>query len=209
MPAAYFSNFPFHRYSLNPQTAPGEYEWVTDIFHRAAPIKNILQNREAYYTYQVIEGESPEIVADKEYGSPKYFWVITLLNNIRDPLLDWPKNYGDLVAYVTDKYGSLALASSTIHHYTMTITKTDSLGNASEETTVIDQTKYDSLVSLVPEVFTFSDGNTVTKTISRSSVDCYTYEIDLNEQKRSIKLLKDTFIPQVVAELETLLNTQE
>lgn len=205
MPASYFTNFPIFPYSLNPISSPGEFEYVTDIFHRAAPVKSILKNRELFYQYNIIDGDTPEIVADTYYGSPKYHWVVTILNNILDPLLDWPKKYADLVAYMNDKYGSVALASSIIHHYTMTITKVDSAGYTSSETIIIDEAKYNTLVTPTPEIYTFPNGRTITVTTTRSSVDCQTYEIELNERKRSIQLLKVDFVPQVVAELERIM----
>lgn len=206
MPAEYFNNFPLTSYSLNPVDSPGAFEVCTDIFRRAGIIRNILGVREAFYEYVVLDGESPEIVANKFYGSPKYHWVVTIVNDIIDPLLEWPKKYGDLVAYVTEKYGSMAAASSQIHHYTMTETKVDSIGYSSSITTIIDKTKYDSLVSLVPVVYSFSDGRTITVTTTRSTVDAFTYENDLNEAKRKIRLLKDSYIPQVVSELETIMK---
>lgn len=205
MPAAYFENFPYVGYSLNPSAKPGEYEWVTDIFRRSAPIANILQQRRLFHTYQVMEGDTPEMIADKYYGSVKYHWVISLLNNIVDPILDWPKNYANLVTYIVDKYGSIAAASSTIVQYTMTESKVDSLGNSSTQTYIIDATKYATLTSLVPVVYTFADGNTVTITTTRALLDAYTYEVDLNEAKRTIKLLKTDYLPQIVGELEQLL----
>lgn len=206
MPAAYFSNFPFMGYSLNQSPQPGEFEWVTDIFRRTAPVASLVNNTRLFYPYQVEDGDSPEIVADKVYGSTKYHWVVTLFNGITDPLIDWPKKYSNLVTYINDKYGSVATAMATIHHYTMTKTKVDSNGETSTQTFIIDATKYASLTSLVPEVYTFSNGRTVTVTTSRSSVDSYTYEIDTNEAKRSIILLKTSYLPQVVAQLEQLMS---
>lgn len=204
-PAGYFDNFPYIGYSLNQNAAAGEFEWVTDIFRRTAPIATLLKNKELFYTYQISDGETPEMLADRYYGSPKYHWVINIMNNIIDPLLDWPKNYANLVLYLNDKYGSLAIASSTIHHYTMTLSKVDTEGNTSEETFIIDLEKYNTLTSLVPEVYTFGNGNTVTVTTTRGSVNTYTYETDLNEAKRTIFILKDSYLPQIVAELESLL----
>jgi len=206
MPSSYFTNFPLRTYTLNSSVAPGEYEWVTDIFRRAATVSNILQDREIFHKYVILEGESPEIIADNEYGSSNYHWVVTLINNILDPLLDWPKNYADLISYINEKYGSVAVASSTIHHYTMTVTKVDSLGHTSSETSIIDATRYAELSSVVPSVYTFSNGVTVTETTTRSTVDSYTYEIDTNEAKRNIRLIKSNYIPQVVAELEKIMS---
>jgi hypothetical protein len=205
MPAEYFTNFPLFGYTLNPSVAPGEVEYATDLFHRAAPIRNILKNKELFHEYVIRDGETPEMLADTYYGSSHYHWVVTLLNNILDPLLDWPKKYGDLIAFVNEKYGSIAVAQATIHHYTMTITKVDSAGYTSSETTIIDLDKYNSLVSLVPVVYTFAGGRTVTVTTTRSSVDSYTYEVDNNESKRVIQLLKSDYVPQVVSELERIM----
>jgi hypothetical protein len=206
MPASYFSNFPYISYSLNPSGQPGEAEWVTDIFRRAAPIANLTRNTRMFYPYQIIEGETPEGIADRVYGSTKYHWVVTLFNNITDPLLDWPKDYQNLVRYIVNKYGSVAAASSGTHHYTMTESKVDSLGNSSTTTFIIDAEKYATLTAPVPVVTTFSSGVTVTKTATRAVVDNYTYEVNLNEDKRSIVLLQDTHLSQVVSELESLLT---
>lgn len=205
MPASYFSNFPYVAYSLNSSSQPGEIQWVTDIFRRTAPVTNLVKNSRMFYPYVVNEGETPESIADIIYGSTKYHWIVTLFNNITDPLLDWPKNYQNLVSFITNKYGSIAVASSGIHHYTMTETKVDSLGNTSEETFIIDAAKYATLTAPVPVVTTFSNGATVTKTITRAVVDNYTYEVDLNEAKRNIVLLQDVHLPQVVTELESLM----
>jgi len=206
MPSEYFSSFPYVGYSLNENPQPGELTWVTDIFRRTAPIRDLLKNRQMFYRYQIADGETPEMIAGRVYGSTYYHWVINILNNITDPLLDWPKDYANLVAYINETYGSIASASTGIHHYTMTQSKVDSQGNSSEETFIIDETKYDTLTSLTPVVTTFSNGVTVTVTTTRATVDNYTYEIDRNEAKRSILLIKETYLGQITAELETLVS---
>jgi hypothetical protein len=202
MPSAYFDNFPYFGYSLT--GANTDIQWVTDVFRRTAPITDLLKNKQVFYTYLIADGETPEMIADRVYGSTKYHWVVTLLNNITDPLLDWPKSYANLVRFIVNKYGSVASAAGSIHHYTMTETKVDSLGNSSTATYIIDVTKYDSLSAPTPVVTTFSSGATVTLTTTRATVDNYTYEIDLNESKRSIQLLQPNFLPQIVTELESL-----
>jgi hypothetical protein len=88
----------------------------------------------------------------------------------------------------------------------MTETKVDSLGNTSQATFIIDAVKYATLTSPVPVVTTFSSGVTVTKTTTRAVVDNYTYEVTFNDDKRSIVLLQDVHLPQVVSELESLLT---
>lgn len=206
MPSSYFDNFPYVGYSLRDSLQPDELMVVTDIFRRIAPVANLLKNKRLFHGYQIIEGETPEMIAYRVYGSTQYHWVVSLINNITDPLVDWPKEYANLVRFIIDKYGSIASAAGSIHHYTMTISKVDSLGNSSSETFIIDETKYDTLTSLVPVVTTFSGGATVTTTTSRATVDNYTYEVDLNDAKRNIVLLKDVHLSQVVTQLESLLT---
>ncbi len=205
MPAGYFDNFPYLTYSLNQNPQPGELDVVQDIFRRTAPIKNLLKNKQLFYAHVIIDGETPEGIADATYGSSRYHWVVNLLNDITDPLLDWPKNYANLVLFLNEKYGSVANASQTIHHYTLTESKVDSLGNSSQSTFIVDKTRYDASTSVPDVVTTFSNGRTVTVSTTRATVDNYTYEVDLNESKRNIVLLKETFLSQMVAELETLL----
>jgi hypothetical protein len=206
MSSAYFTNFPLVGYALHKTGQPGEFQWVTNIFLRSAPVADLLKHNQIFYPYVIPEGYTPEVLADNYYGSVNYHWVITLLNNITDPVLDWPKGYSNLVRYIVNKYGSVASASGSIHHYTMTEVKTDSLGNSNTATYIIDQTKYNTLTSPTPVVYTFRDGNTVTVTTSRSTVDNYTYEVALNEAKRNIVLLQAQYLPQILSEFETLMS---
>lgn len=205
MPSTYFDNFPIRAYTLNANAQPGEFELVTDILRRAAPVKELLKNRILFYAYTIKDGDTPEIIAHKYYGSAQLFWVVTLVNKMIDPLVDWPKNSYNFNAYIIDRYGSAGVAQSTIHHYTMTIAKEDSEGNVSEQTVIIDEDKYDSLSSVVPEVFTFADGSTVTKTTTRDIVYAYDYEQDVNEAKREIILLNKAYLSQFLEEFTGLI----
>lgn len=206
MPSQFFKNFPYITYTLNPNSRPGDYSVVTDIFKRIRIYSSVLNDARVYYPYQIKDGDTPENISHRYYGSVDYYWVILLINQIVDPLREWPKSYTSFLNYIIDKYGSTQTAMNTIHHYNLTITKTNSLGESSETTYEVDQTAYDAASSVVPEVYTFSDGTTVTKTITRSSVDSYSWEESENENKRNIVLLKEEYIPQIKNEIEALLG---
>lgn len=206
MPSQYFQNFPYRGYTLSSSATPGDYVVVTDIFKRVKLRPDLLNNARVYYTYQIKDGDTPESIAYKYYGSVDYFWVVCIVNQITDPLRDWPKSYHNFIAYIQGKYTTIENAMNTVHHYTKTVTKTDSEGNVSTFTSIIDATEYATLSSVVPEVYTFADGSTVTVEKTRGIVDCYTYEDELNESKRTIILLKQDYLAQIRAELETLLS---
>jgi len=206
MPTKYFQNFPFRGYTLDPNAGVGDYTAVTDIFKRVRFRSQLLQNARLYYPYQIKDSDTPEIIAHKYYGSVDYFWVVLLVNNITDPLRQWPRTYAAFNKYIVDKYSSLENAQISIHHYEKLITKTNSNGEISQNITVIDETQYNELVAVVPLVYTFSNGNTVSVEISRAAIDSYTYEEQQNDLARNIVLLKNDYLSQVVEELESLVS---
>ena len=76
----YFSQFPLTNYNLS--GVNGNTIEVTDIFRRVKARSKLADNITLFDKYDVQEGESPETVAYKIYGSADYFWVVTLVNNI-------------------------------------------------------------------------------------------------------------------------------
>jgi hypothetical protein len=71
-------------------------------------LKEVLSNVSAYLLYTVKDGDTPEILAEKVYGSPEAHWLILYANNIVDPQFDWPLNATNFNRFVVDKYRSMA-----------------------------------------------------------------------------------------------------
>lgn len=86
---------------------------VKDISYNVRIRKEILQNITLYDEYDIQEGETPEIIAAKVYGSSQYHWVIMLANQRYDYINDFPMTEKVLVKYVQEKYGD----PFAIHHY--------------------------------------------------------------------------------------------
>jgi len=206
MPQQYFANFPFRGYTLDPNAGVGDYVAVTDIFKRVKFRNELLGNARLYYPYQIVEGETPESIAYKYYGSVDFYWIILLVNSIIDPLRMWPKSYAAFQKHIVAAYGSLVTAQTSIHHYEKIITKTNSNGETSQNITWIDKSQYDLITNVVPQVYSFGDGSTVTITTERLQIDCYTYEEQQNDGRRNILLLKSEYLSAVVAELESLVS---
>jgi hypothetical protein len=76
--------------------------------------RDVLSNVTVYDEYDIVEGETPEIVAEKFYGNPNYHWIVMLANDRYDYRADWPHEYVDLQRYIQDKYGNDA---DDVHHY--------------------------------------------------------------------------------------------
>ena len=110
----YFENFPKFAYDFD---VNGERKVliVSDITTNVRFRKEILSNVTLYDEYDIKEGETPEIIAERLYGNSQYHWIIMLVNDRYDYIKDFPLTYTALTQYITDKYG--VGNESDIHHY--------------------------------------------------------------------------------------------
>lgn len=100
----YFSNFPKIVYDFDVSSGV-DYKIVTDITRNVRFRKQILENISLYDYYDIAEGETPEIVSEKIYGTPYYHWVIMLANQRYDYVNDFPLSQLELDAHIDAKYG--------------------------------------------------------------------------------------------------------
>lgn len=106
----YFSKFPKMMYTLDDGKT---YQLVTDVTLRAGFINSVAKNTAFYEELDIPEGMTPEVLADKLFGNSLYHWIILLMNEIIDPILDWPMSQRQLIEYATDKYADIYA----VHHY--------------------------------------------------------------------------------------------
>ncbi len=157
----------------------GGLHWtlVTDIFKRVRLRTNIKENIILLDPYDIPDAEAPEMVSERHHGSVEYYWVILLINGITDPYHDWPKSTREFQLYVNDKYGLSDLDST--HHYE------------------IYQDSGDTTTTIEVENTTYPTATPISN---------YEYEHALNENKRSISLLRNDYLGTFVDEFERLIN---
>ena len=112
--AKFFNQFPQIEYNLS--GVNGNTIVVTDIFRRVKARSKLQDNLTLFDKYDVEEGEKPEDVAYKVYGSADYFWIVTLINNIVNRYYDWPLSEYVFQQFVADKYAN----PDAVHHYEIT-----------------------------------------------------------------------------------------
>lgn len=213
---AFFAQFPTILYDIKRERR-SEYNLVTNIFFRVALVRKVLTNLSSYYSYVIKESDRPEILAEQVYNDPTAYWIILYANDIYDPQYGWPLNSRDFAKYITDKYGSVATAQTTVHHWEKVITRTESLtGVVTETRHQIDEEQlteneidvpYDTYATLADEnsfEFINMDGRTVTEAIHREAITVFDYEDALNESKRTIRVIKPEYYPQIMAEFEKI-----
>lgn len=220
----FFDKFPKILYDIDGKRLTN-YQTVTNIFFRVRVIREILGNISAYYEYLVKDDDTPEILADKVYNNPEAHWIILLANNIVDPQYDWPLNSTNFNNYIINKYGSIENAQTTYHHYEKVITREESFsGTVVENRFVINQANaansmadstipYDSYNN-IPETqsvntINMGEGRTVIEIINRDRITNYDYEQQMNDNKRSIKIIKPEYYQQIVREFDNLAQTKQ
>ena len=189
----YFKNIPNVLYDIN-GTEPNQFRAVTNIMSRVRFKPSVIENITDYYPYKVLEGERPDIVSYKKYGTVAYSYLILLINDIIDPLFDWPLPSRQFENYIIEQYGSVANAQSTNKYYYQIVraevARTGVSERVPEYKIIVDETTYNSLDASV-----------------RSAQNVYDYEVELNDNKRNINIINPDFIQDIDYEVKkTLLS---
>ena len=171
---AYFEMFPEIFYDMK---GDGKLTLVKDLMSRIKLVSGVKQNILNFDFYDVKDGETPEMIAQKYYGDVNLHWTIFIANDIIDYYEDWPMSVQKFEKYMFDKYDN----PQAIHHY--------EISQASGDTTV-----------------SIDVGMNTTEYPSATAVSNYTYEERLQEEKRQIRLIQPQYIEQFVSEFSKKLK---
>lgn len=216
--ARYFNFFPKTLYSSN--NASIGLDTVTNLVARFGFEASLKENSAAFYEYDIQDGDTPEIIASKYYESPERHWIVLLFNDIYDPQYDWPLDDRTLVSYIDTKYSAnnyadtantgikgitWALNANNIQSYYKIITVTNSDGVSNEEKLELDANTYAN-TQQTSGAYTLQDGSEITEVVTKQTQTYYQYEVEVNESKRTIKLLKPEFVPAVEKEFKKVIR---
>ena len=169
----YFENFPLIPYD---SVGDGQFKIVTNLLKRVAVRSKVKTNVMIFDTYDVKEGETPEMIADKLYDDSELHWVILLMNNVTDRYHQWPMNNNQFLSYMHDKYTN----QDATHHYE------------------ISQVSGDTTIKI-------NVGSDNTDHSGATAITNYEYEEALQDELRQIRLLDPIYIHKFVAEYEKLM----
>ncbi len=194
---SYFRELPDLNYQspLKTRVSSRAYVRVKNLFRRVK-LRDDLQNVFTLFNkYQIPDGSRPDTIAEELYGSADLDWVVLLtagIINLRD---QWPLDNRDLYRFSDEKYG---LQLNNIHHYE-TVEVKDNSGRL-----ILPAGK------IVDSTFSMIDPDNVNKlNISPAPVvgiTNYEYEVKLNEEKRSIYLLKRQFLQMYLNDMREIMH---
>jgi len=204
----YFNFFPQTLYTLDSKNV----DVVNNITSRFNFEENFKENSAVAYEYDIKDGDTPEIIAKKYYDDSERHWIVLLFNGIIDPQFDWPMQYDTLIKFMNEKYKEFSgaqlgsnWAKSQIHAYykiqKRTILSTNTITIDKFE---VDANTYNVFVNSTNTI-TLPDSQSLKIEISKETQSYYDYEIELNDSKRKIKLLKPEFVRNVEQEFRRVI----
>ena len=170
----YFAQFPLNLYD---SVGDESFKVVTHLLKRVAIRSKVKVNTLFFDTYDVKEGETPEMIADKLYDDPELHWIVLMVNDITDRYHQWPKNQNQFLSHINDKYSNI----SGTHHYE------------------ISQTSGDTTIKI-------DIGTDNTDHPTATLITNYEYEQERQDTSRKIRLLSPEYVSDFVEEFKSIMK---
>lgn len=230
----YFAAFPLTYYSL--ENDASNVKVVTNITQRVTLSDELKNNYGLYDEYDIKDGETPEIIADKFYNNPQLHWIVLHTNDILDPRYDWLLPYDKLVKFCEGKYanvngthhfedsnsnyvvGNVYLFSSNEFSNLETSNVITNISGTGTGYIAAKNNNSNIIVNVTVGGFNAGDvlslaGNsqvnaniTSTEIITGTPITNLIYEDRVNESKRKIKILKPQYVNNVVNDFKKKLE---
>ena len=195
----YFKKLPDFEYvSRLPDAKISDYITVKNIFKKNELRPDILNDATVFTDYKIKGDDRPDNVAFELYEDSSLDWLVLLCNNIINIQTEWPLLQNDLDRFLLDKYGTYEKLNEVRHYETKEIK--DSNG-----------------VVIVPQGLQVASDYSITywdDTIRGYAVETdvpnpitnYQYEMDIENKKRNIKVLKGIYLGIVRDDMKELMT---
>ena len=195
----YFRKLPDFEYvSRLPDAKISDYITVKNIFKKNELRPDILNDATVFTDYKIKGDDRPDNVAFELYEDSSLDWLVLLCNNIINIQTEWPLLQNDLDRFLLDKYGTYEKLNEVRHYETKEIK--DSNG-----------------VVIVPQGLQVASDYSITywdDTIRGYAVETdvpnpitnYQYEMDIENKKRNIKVLKGIYLGIVRDDMKELMT---
>ncbi len=195
---SYFRELPDLNYQspLSTKTSSRSYLRVKNLFRRVKLRDDLNNVFTIFYKYQIPEGARPDTIAEEIYGSSDLDWVVILTAGIINLRNEWPLDNRHLYRFVESKYGLENV--NNIHHY-----ETKEVKDSKGRTILPAGKKVDSTFSMVDP----DNANKVNITPNPViGVTNWEYETLINEDKRSIYLLRREYLQMYLNDMREIMH---
>ena len=185
----YFRELPELDYQsfLSDSDSSSNYLRVKNLFRRCKLRDDLQSVFTLFNKYEIVEGARPDTVAEELYGDAELDWVVLMTAGIINVRNEWPLSDRQIYNYSLEIYGTQL---NDVHHYETREVK-DANGRL-----ILPKGK------VVDSTFTIPDPDTYTAIISPiNGISNYEYEVRKNDAKRSIFLLKESYLQQFLNDM--------
>lgn len=185
----YFRELPELDYQsfLSDSNSSSKYLRVKNLFRRCKLRDDLQSVFTLFNKYEIVEGARPDTVAEELYGDAELDWVVLMTAGIINVRNEWPLSDRQIYNYSLELYGTQL---NDVHHYETREVK-DANGRL-----ILPKGK------VVDSTFTIPDPDTYTAIISPiNGISNYEYEVRKNDAKRSIFLLKESYLQQFLNDM--------
>ena len=235
MASKFFENFPKITY----RDHNDNIILIKDFFRKSRIEQEAVNSIVEYSTYEITDGDRPDILASKLYGNPDLHWIFFLVNDIEN-YYDWHKDFQTFENYMNKKYpGQLAIGTQSTDIISSSTSKFllgEKVTSVSSEGRVIEVSPIEKRICIEGGNFVANElitGTVSNKTFTPTSVinhrdgvayyknendirrntessgftakTFYENEVDLNEEKRKIKIVKPELIDSIVRRFEEVM----
>ena len=193
----YFRELPNLLYPsfLPDKTSSLDFVEVKNIFRRAKLRDDLQNNFTVFEKYEIPMGLRPDTVAEELYGSDELDWVVLTVAGILNVRNEWPLSDRDIYDYSLDKYGE---SLNSVKFF---------------ETTEVKDTNGRMILpkgKVVDSNFTIPKPGEPTATLNPVvGISNYEYETRLNDEKRSIFVLREEYLQQFLNDMRELMTYDE
>jgi len=186
----YFSYLPDLAYQsfLSDSNSAQNYVLVKNLFRRVKVREDVYNSLTAFVKYEIPDGARPDNVAEELYNNSQYDWVVLITANIIHLRDEWPLSNYELYNYAENKY------------------KTDLNQIRFYETTEVKDPNNRVILptgKIVSSNFTIPNPNNPNQNLNPvTGVTNYEYETRLNDEKRTIYVLKEIYLEQFLFDMK-------
>ena len=195
----YFRELPNVEYQnfLSSSISSQSYLTVKNLFRRNK-LRDDLQNSFTIFDkHEIVQGARPDTVAEEYYGDSQLDWVVLMTAGILNVRDEWPLDDRDLYDYAYEVHGDKL---NSVRYYETTEVK-DASGRL-----ILPAGKR---VNEDFEIYKPDESNEISTKINPvRGISNWEYEIIINERKRSIYLLRKSYLQQFLNDMRNIMVYQ-
>jgi len=219
----FFRELPNFTYQspLSNRITSNEYILAKNFFRSAKTLDWLKNNITVFNKFIIEDNDRPDIIAEKLYGDPELDYVVIIIAEITNIREQWPLTNQKLYEFAADKYGLIDLNAP--HHFETYEVKDDKGRTVLPAGLNVDQHfKIDGPdTKLNGGIWKVIRPNGSETTVDKVELDVtdiavgvsnYIHEVNLNEKKRKIKVLKEAYLQMFLNDFRRVMrydrNTQ-